>query len=263
MPYSVAHRESAIRSLVDAIAWSSAWVAAAAATLTGAAFLALGARPDPWVVTLAVTGTLVVYSIDRLRDLKRDRATAPERTAFIERFRSALMFQIFAAAAFALLAGWVAGPRVLAVAGAVAVLGLAHRRLKRFAWAKPAYLTGAWTAVCAGMPAASIGSATGLFPVALAIGATVQANVALSNLQDHEALAARLGRRRVLGLALLLLAVAAAAAWSGGAATRPLLALPVVSLPVVALFRPSERYGAIFVDGALVLGGAIAWGLAL
>lgn len=230
--------------------------------MTGAAFLALGAPPDPWVLTLVVAGTLVVYSVDRLRDIARDRLTAPERSAFVERFRTAVLLQIALAAGLAAVAGWIAGPRVLAVAAGVAGVGLAHRRLKQFAWAKPAYLTGAWTAVCAGMPAASIGSLTGLLPVALAIGATVQANVALSNLRDDEGLAARLGRRRVLGLAFAFLAIAAAAAWLGGPSTRPLLALPLVSLPVVAFFRPGERYGAIVVDGTLVLGGAIAWAIA-
>jgi hypothetical protein len=234
----------------------------AAATLTGAAFLALGAPPDPWVLALAVAGTLIVYNVDRLRDLARDRLTAPERSAFVERFRTALLLQIAAAAGLAAVAGWIAGPSVLAVAAGVAIVGLAHRRLKRFAWAKPAYLTGAWTAVCAGMPAASIGSGAGLLPVVLAIAATVQTNVALSNLRDDEGLAAHLGRRRVLGLSFVVLAIAAAAAWFGGPGTRPLLALPLVSVPVVAFFRPGERYGAIFVDGALVVGGAIAWMIA-
>ena len=265
-PRAYPHRASAalealIRSVLDALVWSSAWVAAAAAAMTGASSLALGHEPAPAVLLLAVAGTLVVYTIDRLRDVERDRDTSPERATFVERHRHWLVTQTAVAAILAAAAGWAAGWRVVALAAGVAALGLFHRRLKRFAWAKPAYLTGAWTAVCAGFPAAHAGTWEGLLPVAVAIGATVQANVALSNLRDDEALAARLGQRRVLGIASGFLLMALAAAWLGGPSTRPLAALPLLGLGPVLFFRPSERYGAVIVDGALVVGGAIAWGL--
>ena len=255
--------EPPIRSAIDALVWTSAWVAAAAAVLTGASSLALGHVPAPAVLVLAVAGTLVVYTIDRLRDVERDRATAPERSAFVSRHRRWLEIQTALAGAMAMAAAWAAGWRVVALSTGVAALGLFHRRLKRFAWAKPAYLTAAWTAVCAGFPAAHAGTWQGLAPVAIAVGATLQANVALSNLRDDEALAARLGRRRVLALAAFFLLVALAAAWLGGPATRPLAALPLAGIVPVLFFRPSERFGAIVVDGALVAGGSIAWALLL
>ena len=229
--------------------------------MTGASSLALGHSPAPAVLLLAIAGTFVVYTVDRLRDVERDHGTAPERSAFVERHRRWLVIQTSVAAALAGAAAWAAGWRVVAVAAGVAALGFFHRRLKRFAWAKPAYLTGAWTAVCAGLPAAHAGTWEGLTPVAIAIGASVQANVALSNLRDEEALAAQLGRKRVLRLASAFLLLALAAAWLGGPRTRPLVALPALGLLTVLFFRPSERYGAIVVDGALVLGGAIAWAL--
>jgi hypothetical protein len=56
---------------------------------------------------------------------------------------------VVAAAAVALtaaVAGTRAGPRCIAGAACVAALGLAHRRLKRFRIAKPAYLILSWPA---------------------------------------------------------------------------------------------------------------------
>ena len=246
----------------DGWVWSSCWVATAAVALVGASSLAMGLEVSSAVAALAASGTLVVYTVDRLRDMERDRSTAPERSAFIERHQGVLRLQAGMALLVAAVSAAAAGPRVVALAGGVAVLGLFHRRLKGFAWAKPAYLTLAWTAVCVGLPAAHAGGARHLLPVIAIVGLTVQANVALSNLKDDEALAARLGQRRVLGIATGLLALAGLCAALGPAETRPLLALPAAALPTVIWFRPTERFGGGIVDGALALGGGLAWGLA-
>lgn len=251
-----------LRRLGDAVTWSSLWVAAAAVALTGAAGATLGAGAPLPVLVLTAAGTLVVYTVDRLRDVERDLATAPERSAFIRRHETGLRVQTGVAGAVAAWAGWRAGLAVVAVAGAVAVLGLLHRRLKRFAWIKPVYLTLAWTAVCVGLPAAATRTTLGLWPVVCVVGATVQANVALSNLRDDEGLAHRLGGRRVLALAAGFLLAALGIALSAGASVRPLAVLPLVALPTVVFYRPGERYGALVVDGALLAGGALAWALA-
>ena len=50
------------------------------------------------VAALAAAGTLVVYNVDRLRDLEKDRLTAPARSAFVERWRGPLLALTAAAA---------------------------------------------------------------------------------------------------------------------------------------------------------------------
>jgi len=249
-------------NLWDGWVWSSGWVATAAVALVGASSHAMGLDVSAAIAALAASGTLVVYTVDRLRDVVRDRTTAPARSAFIERHQGWLRVQAGAALLAAAAAAGFAGPRAVALAAGVAVLGLFHRRLKRFAWVKPAYLTLAWTAVCVGLPAVHAGDAQHVLPVVLVVGLTVQANVALSNLRDDEGLAARLGRRRALVIAGGLLGLAAICAGIGPTEVKPLLALPAAALPTVLFFRPTERYGGSIVDGALVVGGALAWGLA-
>jgi hypothetical protein len=243
---------------LDALVFSSALVAAVAAALVAASARAMGVEASPALLALAACGALLVYCVDRLRDAARDRATSPLRTRFVEANRDALAALSGLAAGGALAAAPHVRGRVLLLAAAVAAFGFGHRRLKRFAWAKPAYLTGAWTAVAVGFPAADATAAAHLGWTLGVVALTLQANIALSNLRDAEALAGRLGRRRALAAAALLLAAAVAVALAGPSGVRPLACLPLALAPAVAAFRPGERFGAWAVDGALLAGAAAA-----
>src|SRR5262245_17529119 len=245
-------------ALLDALLWSSTWIALACVSLTAAASRALGSGPEPALLALAFGGTLAVYVIDRVRDLPRDRTTAPARAVFVERHRRALLALAGAGAVVAAAASFRLSARTLALAGLVAALGLAHRRLKRWSAAKPVYLTFAWTAVPVGLPAAEHPEAPHLPWVAAIVGAAVLANVALSNLRDREALAGRFGPKRTLRFAGALCLAGLGAAWLGPAAVRPLAALPLAMGAAVLGFRPTERYGALVVDGALLAGSLAA-----
>jgi 4-hydroxybenzoate polyprenyltransferase len=245
----------------DALAFSSALVAAIAAGLVAASARVMAIRPSPALLALAACGACLVYCVDRLRDAPRDRLNSPLRTRFVERHRSALLVLSGTAAAGALASAVHVSGRVLVLAAAVAAFGFAHRRLKHIPWAKPVYLTGAWTAVAVGFPAADAPAAAHLGWTLPVVALTLQANIALSNLRDAEALAGRLGRPRVLGLAWLLLAAAAALAWLGPPGVRPLVWLPLALVPAVAAFQDGERFGAWAVDGALLAGSAAALAL--
>ena len=242
----------------DALAFSSALVAAVAAALTAASAQAMGLSASPALLALAACGALVVYCVDRVRDADRDRAASPLRTRFVEAHRGALLALCGLAAGGALATAAHVRGRVLLLAAVVAGFGFAHRRLKRLAWAKPVYLTGAWTAVAVGFPAADGDAAAHVGWTLGAVALTLQANIALSNLRDAEALAAQLGGQRVLAIASLLLAGAGALALLGPPGVRPLACLPLALAPAVAAFRPGERFGAWAVDGALLAGSAAA-----
>jgi 4-hydroxybenzoate polyprenyltransferase len=240
-------------------------VACAAAALAAAAARALGLGVEPALLALAFCGTLAVYGVDRVRDLARDARTSPLRSAFVAAHHRPLLAGAALAACGALAACARAGWRVAFVAGIVAAFGLAHRRLKRLAWAKPVYLTGSWTAVAVGLPAAASGP-DALQPGTLAwvagiVAASVQANVILSNLRDAEGIAGRLGAQRARRLAATFCAGALAAALLAPAPVRALAALPLAMAAAVAGFRSGERYGALAVDGALLLGALAALAL--
>jgi len=239
-------------------AYSSLGVALAAAVLNAVSALAMGSRVDPGLLGLAFAGTLAIYTTDRLRDLPRDKITAPERSAFIERFARSLRAQTGLAGAISVVLGLLAGPRVVLLAAIVGALGLAHRRLKGFVAIKLAYITLAWTAVAAGLPAALDPAATHTIWVALIVAGTVTSNVILSNLRDREGPAGRIGEQARMWAGVNLIPTTAFAVF-GPAAVRPLILLPLCMAIAVAGFRPSERYGAVVVDGALVVGGLGAW----
>jgi len=249
-------------SLLEALAYSNLWVALAAALLTAAAGDALGAPASAALVAVAAGGTLFVYGVDRLRDLPRDRITSPRRSGFVERHRSWIALGAGSGAAVALAALVASPPGAVVLAGGVAALGLLHRRLKGFAFFKPAYLSGAWLAVCVGLPAVAAGPPGPEGPrlawVVALLGGALLANAIASNVRDHEAGAARIGPERALRIARSVALLATALGVAAPAPVRPLALVPFATLAALARFRADERYGLLVVDGALVAGASAA-----
>ena len=254
----------------DALVFSSLLPAAVAGALVAAVCRALGFEPAPGAVAFAFFGTFVIYNIDRLRDIERDRGTAPVRTAFVERHERSLtaLCGVALAASLASAAGlpWTA----LTLCAAVLAAGLLHRRLKQFAAFKTAYVTLAWVAVCVGVPALVTGR--GLADCAAlgaTLGMTIAANLIVSNLRDREGAAPSVSQwtpqRIQLGVALGLCGIATATFASGlFEQPRALAAIPALEGLAVAGFasagaqRDPERYGLAVVDGALLVGALVA-----
>jgi len=248
-------------AILEFLAFSSLWVAAAAVALCAASARALGVPLDATTLALTACGTLVVYNIDRLRDTANDRTTSPRRTAFVERWESGLRAIVVSAALASAALVWHAGIEVLFVLAPVAALGLFHRRLKRFVWWKPFYVSGAWTAVVVGLPAAQFAEARHLGWVAIVIAATVLANVIASNLRDDEAPSVQFGPGVPLRLARGIAAAALLMALIAPEAVRPLGFVPLATLAALAPFHAGELYGLVAVDGALFLGAVAALAL--
>jgi hypothetical protein len=248
-------------ALLELLAFSSLWVAATASALCAAAARALGAQPDAALLAIAAAGTLFVYNVDRLRDVARDRESSPRRTEFVERWRGALVALALTGGLVALALALRAGPRAIAVLAPIAVLGLAHRRLKHFAWWKPFYVSGAWTTVVVGLPAATSAAVRDLLWVGAIVASAILANVIASNLRDREAPAARFGARVPLRLARGAALTSCALALAAPDGARSLAPIPIATLAALAAFRPTELYGLLVVDGALLAGALAALAL--
>ena len=99
-----------LRDALDWLCFSSLWVGLAAGLLCCAATLAMGSPPLFPAIAVASAGTIVVYNVDRLLDVQRDRETSPRRSNFISAHRNALVLISVAAALasafFALRLGW-------------------------------------------------------------------------------------------------------------------------------------------------------------
>ena len=244
--------------LLDALVFSSVWLAGAAAALCVACSLALGARPRATVVAVAALGTLVVYNADRLRDLPRDRETAPERSAFVARHAVALRLLAALSAVGGTGLALRLGPRAVALLAAVLAVGLLHRRLKRLVLAKAFYLTAAWLAVVVGLPALEATRPRDVGWAVTLLGAALFANAVASNVRDGEAAAARFGATRVMRVARLVALAGGALGVAAPAAVAPLAAVPFATLLALLRFRAGERYGLLVVDGALFAGALLA-----
>ena len=228
-----------VAGAIDALLFSGLWVAAAAAALTAASFHALAAAPRVSAVALAFLGTLAVYTVDRLRDLERDGTTAPLRSAFVARHQRTLEALSITSAAAAALCALRAGPRAIAIAASVLVVGLFHRRLKRWSQLQPIYVVCAWLAVTVGLPVATAeGGAHAGWIVAL-LAPALFANVAAPQARGVA------GAFAALGVALAAVAPAP---------VRPLGAVAVATGVALLGFRETERWVLGVLDGALVAG---------
>lgn len=254
--------------MADAVAFSSLWAAAVAVGLLAAAARAIGVEPTPAMGCLAFGGTLVVYGVDRLRDVERDRQTAPARTAFVVRHRRSLSGLCAVGGAIAGAAAAGLGPRVWLLCGVVLGLGLAHRRLKHVPILKGLYVTGAWIAVVVGVPAASALSLHGAASAdaaararagwtAVILGTAILSNVIASSLRDAEAGAGR-SPRLALAIARALPVVGIGLAWAGPPGVGPLVWIPA-ALALALVRRPDdERYGLLVIDGSLGVGALLS-----
>jgi hypothetical protein len=245
------------RGFFDALAFSSLWLAAAAGALVAAASLAMGADVDPRALLLATTGTLVVYNVDRLRDVERDRQTRPERSAFVDRHRVPLVALSAVSGLGAAAAAAAADLCATAVLAPALAAGLAHRRLKHFRAAKPLYIVAAWLLVVVALPWCLAPAPAHAGWVAAMLGAAILANAVASNVRDGETLPL-LGASRALNLARAVALLGALLALVAPEPVRALAVVPGVTLLVLLPFRPSERYGLLGVDGALLAGALLA-----
>lgn len=249
----------------DSVLFSGLWPAAVALALVAVCDRALGdpvPSPTPWgAMGLAATGTLVVYNIDRLRDLERDRASSPGRTAFVEQHRGGLVVLAALAALASLLLAIAQPPVTWLLCASALGLGLFHRRLKGHPAYAVIYVTAAWVAVVVGLPAAGQSprnfDAAALVWVAITLALVIAANVLASELREMQPGPQSPSRLRIArGLA------AAGTLLPGlGASTGVLVPVGACTFLALLWFRSDERYGLGVLDGALLLGALL--GLAI
>lgn len=244
--------------MLDAIVFSSLWVSLAAAGLTAACSLAMGVPISTAAVALAFSGTLVVYNVDRLRDLDRDRITSPLRSRFVDRHGAGLALLVVAAGGASSVSAIAAGARSGLVLVPILALGLLHRRIKHLTFAKSAYIAGAWVAVVVGVPAAIDLDTAHVGWTAVVVGLAIAANAIASNVRDKEVAAALFGARAALRVARGVAVAGLAAGLSAPEEVRSLAAVPLLTLCALMWFRPSERYGLVVVDGALLAGALLS-----
>ena len=253
-----------VRRWLDALAYSSVLAAGVAAALAATASLAYAIPLEPSVITLAFSGTLVVYNIDRLRDLELDRLRAPLRSAFVDRHRRRLGLLALAAALVSGICALQIAPAAWGLCAGVLAIGLLHRRLKHIRGIKTLYLTVAWLAVVVGLPLLGPGAtaaAMSLYWTTGIIGCAIVANLLASNLdrRGEDKFSSHTAGRPRLRSAIAIASLGVGAAFMGPDTLRGLVFVPLLELWALCRFREGERYGLIVIDGALLVGalGAI------
>ena len=246
------------RPLLDALVFSNLWMATAAGALVAAASRAMGTDIRPEAVGLAFAGTLVVYNIDRLRDLHRDQHASRDRSAFVAEHKSQLSVLTGAAAVASLYFGARVGMLATLMLLPVLGVGLFHRRLKRFENAKILYIAVSWVCVGFGLPAVLATGVQDLFWAASILTATMLANVIAFNVREEEAHIERVRRPGTLQVARVCAGIGVLLGALAPSPSGALVAIPLATLLALAGYRPTERFGLFFVDGALLVGSLSA-----
>jgi 4-hydroxybenzoate polyprenyltransferase len=242
---------------LDLIAFSSVFPAVIAAGLSLAASHAMGAEDASRWAVLAASGTFTVYGLDRLRDTDRDRATSPKRTYFVEIHARAISIAV-GLSALVLVAALLTSPApVVLLCVGIGAIGLLHRRLKGSKSLKSIYVSLAWVAICAGIPAIATPGSSRFGWVAVIFSTGIAANLLASNLGDDPASPSRGRLPSILGLARSLAIVGVLISWAAPEEVAPLGWIPFAEAIALAFYRPNEHYEHLAVDGAL-LAGALA-----
>ena len=245
----------------DGFAYSSGLAASVGGALTLVASRVFDAPDETRWVSLVATGTFIIYNLDRLRDLERDRGTSPHRTAFVSRNQNWLYASVVVAASVFTALLWTTPPRTILLCLAVGLVGLFHRRLKKRPALKTFYVSVSWVGACVGLPwLASQQDRVGPWVVGVLL-ASLAANLIASNLRDDEVLEVMRvndDRRRVLWAARSLILSAIAIALLGPGESLALVWIPICEGVALIRFRPTERYGHLAVDGGLLIGAIAA-----
>ncbi|MDG2049653.1 MAG: hypothetical protein P8M78_05785 [Myxococcota bacterium] len=251
-----------IQSLLEILAFSGLWTALAAGALTwaGGVFLSPPGGPPQLAAAsgLAFAGTLVVYSVDRLRDVDRDHETSPKRSAFVRKHRTILFGISAAGLLLALLTALALPPSISFLCAAIGATGLLHRRLKNRSKRAWLYVAGAWTGVSAGLPTLLLHDDQGSLIRVVTLGLCLILALGSNALASEQ--------RGVVYNAQAASALRRSRRWATAAIGVPLLLPGPAGMATIGasvwlaavFFRPSERYGLIALDGALLVGATLA-----
>ena len=238
----------------DIIAFSSALPAVIAAALSLAASHALGATDITRSAVLAASGTFVVYGLDRLRDLPRDRVNSPKRTHFVESHSRAISLAVGCAGVILAAALLTAPIPVVTLCLGVGAIGLLHRRLKGSDPLKSIYVSLSWVCVCVAIPAITHWNGPRFAWVAAVFLAAIGANLLASNSVDTLPGRGQRPRDSILACARVLAGVGVLIAWLAPPPLMPLGWIPLAEAFALAFFRPDEYFEHLAVDGALLVG---------
>ncbi len=199
-----------------------------------------------------------MYGLDRLRDIERDRATSPQRTEFVLRYRAPLSIALGLAALTLGVTLLLIPPAAAVLCVAVGAIGLLHRRLKGWASLKTLYVSAAWVAICAGLPGIITGFDARVGWLASVLFLSFSANLIASNVRDAESHWLRERPESLLRLARGMAVLGIGVALLSPSELRCLVWIPLAESLALGFFRPSEHYGELAVDGALLVGALAA-----
>lgn len=258
----------AASTVVLGLVHSTLWVAIGAGSLAVTTMVLADLPLDPLPVALVVAATVLVYGLDRVRDVAVDERNVPDRARFVRQYgrwvvlAAAILYIAFVAvAAFRGVPGW-----WLLWAPPVAALAYSRRAIRRHVLVKNLLVGMGWATIPLGVgiyhgtPRATVVLATGAVAlVALTVAAMVfdLKDVHGDRLTGTRTVATEYGPRVVVGASVVTMGLLGAAVLAGVSWNRlPSAVVVLVGYPVYvgaySLLATTDRstfYYGFVVDG--------------
>ncbi len=206
-------------------------------------------------VLLVFFGTLLIYNIDHLKDIKSDKVTNPERTDFIEKNKSllkAIVVVSLLASTYLLFQIGIYKTLILIPAF---FIGIFHWKLKKNKVFSILYITLSWTVVVTIFPLmGEFYSRKDLVLLTTIFGLVFMANASVFVASEHGS--KTVGRAVISSKIIVVIALVIALLLS--TEMRPLAFIPALTLIALIYYKPDERYNLFIMDGALLVGGLLS-----
>ena len=233
------------------LAFTSLIVALLSLTLALCTISILDIKINYDLLLLIFFGTLTIYNVDHIRGLQKDLATNPERVRFIRKNLKVIYLIVVVSFFFSVLFSFKIGFKLLPVILIPFILGLAHRRLKKFSLFSAIYITLSWVIVTTVLPTYLDNILNSVYWLSLVIGISLFCNAKLSTIQEqHLDLSDIKFTIIFLILNILLIFIL------GGVYTF-LLPIPLLTALSLLEYKNKEFFEAIYLDGSQLLGAAV------
>lgn len=241
--------------IINYLIYSSIFVSIASSVLSVIPPIVFDIKISVNKTLLVFFGTLLIYNIDHLKDIKIDKFTNPGRTQFVENYRNYLLVLIVISILASTYLFFKIEFQQTKILIPVFIIGIFHWKLKKNTIFSIIYITLSWTIVIVIFP--SIGEIypkKGLFFTALIFGLTFLANASVFVASEHKSKTIS----KTVFFAKLITVGGVILASVFGYATIPFMFIPGLTLFALFFYKPTEKYNLFFMDGALLLGGILS-----
>ena len=234
--------------LIESLAYTGTIAAMLAASIAIFTFLFLDSEINYILLVLIFCGTLVIYNLDHLKDIKSDKATNPLRVNFIINNKRLIYLITVLSMILSVLAVYYLGIKLIPIILLPFLLGLIHRIIKNSPLFSAVYITLSWLMITVFLPAYLTDKPKEIIIISIIVGIFLFCNAYASSIRKK--FYAKKYARYLLYLSLLnlLIILVLRGSYIG------ILPASIFTTMALSNYMDDENYEVILLDGMQLLG---------